>query len=248
MLIHFLSKANCTIILPVLAWFSLQLLCYIIFQKIKQVVMANLDVQPKKRSSILPWLLLGLGLIALIFFLTRNKDNRDDRANTVAGADSTSYTSTSTNAAAANDWNDVNWNAPRASYDEVSNRDIDVRSGDNYAIYGLGENVLFDTDKATLKKGAEDNLKQIAASINKRYNGGEVRVFGYTDAQGNTASNKELSQQRADAVRNWLSQNGVDANRISVHARGEDNPAASNNSEEGRQQNRRVEIVARRAQ
>jgi outer membrane protein OmpA-like peptidoglycan-associated protein len=213
--------------------------------KTKSTIMANLDVQPKKRTSFLPWLLLGLGLVALIFFLTRN---RNGETKDVVSADTTKYTNTSTNAAAADlGWNELDWNIPTAHYPEVTNKAIEVRSNDRYAIYGLGENVLFDSDQATLKSGAEKDLKEIAASINQRYKDGEVRVYGYADSKGDATHNQSLSEQRANAVRDWLSQHGIDNNRISVAGKGENEPAASNSSEKGRQQNRRVEIVARQS-
>lgn len=212
--------------------------------------MAELHVQPKKRSSILPWILGALVLLGLIWLLSRNKhdDNNNSTANnsTTTAAPVTSN-STSSNAAKS-DWTDVNMNAPAVQYDEITNRDISVRGDNGYGIYGIGENVLFDKDKATIRSDAEANLKQIVGSIQKRYSGGEVKVFGFTDAQGSAGYNKELAQQRADAVKAWLQTNGIDANRISVAAIGEAQPVASNSTEEGRQQNRRVEIVARNAE
>lgn len=209
--------------------------------------MAEIDVQPKKHSgSILPWVLAALGVIALLFFLLRNKD--DDHKDVVATTnDSTSYNNTSSNAA-ADGWSAVNWNAPAVRYEEVTNKDIEVRGDDRYGIYGLGENILFDKDAATIRSSAEANLKQIAESINKRYNGGNVRVFGFTDATGSAGHNQELSRQRAEAVKAWLAQHGsIAADRISVQPEGESNPAATNSTEEGKQQNRRVEIVARKS-
>lgn len=205
--------------------------------------MAELNVQPKKRSSILPWILLLLGAAALIWFLTRNKDDKEIAADKTT-TETTTNTSTSNNAAAA-DWDGVDFNAPAVTYDEITDKKINVRGNNSYGIYGVGENVLFDEGKATIRSDAEANLKQIIGSIDKRYNGGNVRVYGFTDAQGTAGYNKDLAQQRADAVKSWLQSNGVDAGRISVAAIGEGQPVASNNSEEGRQQNRRVEIVAR---
>ncbi len=208
--------------------------------------MAEIEVQPKKKSSILPWLLLGLGLIALIYFLTRN--GKDDVA-TAAAATTDTMSNATGNAAMNNDgWADVDFNAPRVSYDEITNRDIDVRGNNSYGIYGIGENILFDENKATIRAGAEQNLQQITASIGKRYNSGNIRVYGYTDAQGSAGYNKELAEQRAEAVRNWMVQQGnIAENQITVHPVGEANPVASNSTEAGRQQNRRVEIVARGA-
>lgn len=207
--------------------------------------MAELNVQPKKSTSIIPWVLLLLGVAALIWFLTRKKDDNTAASTTTnAVADSGNRQSTSNNMAAA-DWNSVDFNAPAVNYDEVTDKNINVRGSNNYGIYGVGENILFDEGKATLRSDAEANLKQIVGSIGKRYNGGEVRVYGFTDAQGSAGYNKELAQQRADAVKAWLSSNGMDAGRISVNSIGEGQPVATNSTEAGRQQNRRVEIVAR---
>ncbi len=207
--------------------------------------MAELNVQPKKKKSILPWILLLLGAAVLIWFLTRNKGeddvvNRDTAADTVTTATTGGGINTATD-----DWSNVDFNAPAVAYDEITDKNINVRGNNSYGIYGLGENILFDEGKATIRSDAEANLKQIAGSIGKRYNGGEVRVYGFTDAQGSAGSNKELAQQRANAVKVWMQSNGMDAGRISVNAIGEAQPVASNSTKEGRQQNRRVEIVAR---
>ncbi len=208
--------------------------------------MAELHVQPKKKTSILPWLLLALGLAALIWFLTRDRNTTD----TAAATSDTTTTSTATNtntatAATGAGWDGIDFNAPAVNYDEITNKDIAVRGNNEYSIYGMGENILFDEGNATLRADAEANLKQISGSIGQRYNGGEVRIFGFTDAQGTAGNNKELAQQRADALKGWLQNNGIASDRISVHAIGEGQPAATNSTEEGRQQNRRVEIVAR---
>ena len=210
--------------------------------------MAEIDVQPKKRSgSILPWILLALGVIALLIFLFRNKDG-DDRSSEARNNDEkATYNSTTSNAAAAGAWSSIDWNSPETRYDEINGNDVTVRGNDSYSIYGVGEDILFDTDAATLKSSAEASLRQIASSIDKRYNSGEVRVFGFTDAKGSSEHNQQLSAQRAEAVKTWLVQQGkIVAGRISVQPQGEANPQATNATAEGRQQNRRVKIVARK--
>jgi len=216
--------------------------------------MAELDVQPKRKSPWLLWLLLALVLVAILFFLLRgcNRDTDQGAAGTTTTQDSGAAT-TGNNGAVAGvttpTWDSINFNAPEANYEEITNRDINIRGNDNYAIYSIGENILFGTDKATIRPEAEANLKQLSASISKRFNGGEVRIYGHTDATGSSGHNKELAEQRAEAVRAWLVKNGnVNESRISLHPVGESQPVASNESAQGRQQNRRVEIVARRNQ
>ena len=214
--------------------------------------MADLDVQPKKKSNIWPWILLGAGLLLLIFLLSRGCDADDDEvdndATTTTTTTDTSNTGVATTTTTTTTWDNVDFNAPATSYEEITNKDIEVRGNENYAIYSLGESILFDEGKATLRADATQNLKQISESISKRYGSGEVRVYGHTDATGSAEANKELAQQRTEAVRNWMVQNGnVGDNRISLHPIGEGEPAASNATEGGRQQNRRVDIVARRS-
>lgn len=216
--------------------------------------MAELNVQPKKKSSILPWLIAAIVVIGLLFFLLRGCNNNDQNGN---GVDTTAAASTSTDTTAAvrtttpanaGDWSNIDQNAPAASYQEITDKNIDVRGNDNYGIYSLGEDILFDNDKSTIRKSAEPNLKQIAASISQRFNGGDVRVYGFTDSVGSAGYNKDLAEQRAAAVRSWLATNaGIDSSRISLNPIGEGRPVASNNTAQGRQQNRRVEIIARKA-
>jgi len=146
---------------------------------------------------------------------------------------------------AENAWASVDWNSPVVQYEEVKSKDVDVRGNDQYTIYGLGENVLFESGKADIKKSATANLTQVAASINQRYAGGKVKVYGYTDDKGSDEANKALSRQRAEAVMSWLTTYGnISPDRVVMFAEGEERPVAPNDNASGRQQNRRVEVVA----
>ena len=208
--------------------------------------MADLNVQPKQKKSLLPWLLLALGLIALIFFLMRGYNNDKGKE---AATDSTAVSTAppaGNNATNGSAFGDVDFNAPSVAYDEITDKNIDVRGNNNFGIYGLGENILFDEGKNTLRGDAEQNLKQIATSIAKRYKGASIRVYGYTDSVGSAGYNKELAEQRAEAVRGWLVKDGnITEDKISIEPVGEARPVATNATEKGRQQNRRVEIVAK---
>lgn len=144
-------------------------------------------------------------------------------------------------------WDDLDWQVPVVQYDEVTNRDVEVRGNDNYGIYSLEEDILFDVDQSALKPTAKKHLDEIIASINKRYPNGKIGVFGFTDSTGSKDYNKELSEQRARSVSQYLSSTGqIDASRISVAGKGEKQPTATNATEAGRAKNRRVEIVAKK--
>jgi hypothetical protein len=169
--------------------------------------MAELDVQPKKRSSnsFFPWLLLTLGVIALVFFITRNGDQYVDEARPVAGP-TTTYSNTSENAARS-DWNGIDfYNSPKASFNEIKNNQVEVRGNEEYAIYQIDVDELFD-DGVQLKKNADKALSEIVESINTRFSNGEVRLYGNSDTQ-NDASSKQQAE-RMGAIKNWLNQNGL---------------------------------------
>ena len=212
--------------------------------------MADLHVQPKKQTSWLPWLIGALILIALLVFLLRSCNKTDVVAATTPDSTVTGGAVATTTPAGTKtpDWADVDRNAPDTKYDEITNKDISVKENGNYGIYSLGENILFEAGKSTIKPDAEQNLQQLAASIKKRFAGGDLRVYGYTDSVGTNGYNKELAQLRAEAVKSWLATNaGIDSNKISINAIGKDAPVATNATIAGRQQNRRVEVVARKA-
>jgi outer membrane protein OmpA-like peptidoglycan-associated protein len=102
--------------------------------------------------------------------------------------------------------------------------------------------VLFDTGSANLKPTARERLAKVAGIL-LAYPDMRIEVDGYTDSTGNPMSNEQLSQERAASVQSYMTQQGVSAAAISIHGFGEANPVASNESMEGRQQNRRVELV-----
>lgn len=105
-------------------------------------------------------------------------------------------------------------------------------------------NVLFDTNKAVIKKNSFQDVDNLAA-VMKKYPDLNVIIEGHTDSVGSAASNKKLSQRRADAVKKYMvEKSGIDAKRLTAKGFGEDKPVASNATKEGRQKNRRVEAAA----
>jgi outer membrane protein OmpA-like peptidoglycan-associated protein len=102
--------------------------------------------------------------------------------------------------------------------------------------------VLFDTGKYTLKPGAKEKLAKIAGIV-LGHPGLKLEVEGHTDSVGSDEFNQRLSEERADAVRNYLVAQSVSSDSITAHGVGKMQPVASNETAAGRQLNRRVELV-----
>ncbi len=101
--------------------------------------------------------------------------------------------------------------------------------------------ILFPTNGTTLNANAKTDLSKFASSLINNPNT-NVQIYGYTDDTGSLAVNERVSTGRADAVRNYLLNSGVQANRLSAQGLPMQDYVASNSTPEGRAQNRRVEI------
>jgi outer membrane protein OmpA-like peptidoglycan-associated protein len=102
--------------------------------------------------------------------------------------------------------------------------------------------VLFDTGRFTLRPEAREKLARISGIL-LAYPGLKLQIEGHTDSVGSDEFNQRLSEQRAGAVRDYLAEAGVSSDSVTVQGFGKTRPVASNDTREGRQQNRRVEIV-----
>lgn len=102
--------------------------------------------------------------------------------------------------------------------------------------------VLFDTGSSTLKPGAREKLAKISGIV-LAHPGLNLQIEGHTDSVGTDDFNQQLSERRADTVRDFLAEQGVPATSITARGFGKSQPVASNDTAEGRQRNRRVELV-----
>jgi outer membrane protein OmpA-like peptidoglycan-associated protein len=102
--------------------------------------------------------------------------------------------------------------------------------------------LLFPYDSDVLTAAAQQNLATLASSLDK-YPNTNIMVVGHTDSNGSDSYNMTLSERRANAAVNYLVSRGVDRSRLRAAGRGETEPVASNDSDAGRQQNRRVEVA-----
>ncbi len=115
-----------------------------------------------------------------------------------------------------------------------------IRQGDSIILVMPG-NITFNTASSNISAHFYDVLNSVSMVINK-YEKTYVDIYGYTDSVGQAAYNMTLSQQRADSVSQYLQTRQVLRQRISTRGEGKSNPIASNETPEGRAQNRRVEI------
>lgn len=115
------------------------------------------------------------------------------------------------------------------------------RVGEGIAVT-FASGILYPFDSDQLLPAGRENLRALAGTL-QRYPGSEVLIVGHTDSQGSDDYNMRLSLRRAEAAANYLVQQGIARNRIRTSGRGEMEPIASNESESGRQQNRRVEVA-----
>jgi OOP family OmpA-OmpF porin len=118
---------------------------------------------------------------------------------------------------------------------------VDLDGCEVEAVIELG-GVHFDFDKATLKPEAKVVLNEAAALLGK-HERVVVEIAGHTDSIGSETYNQGLSERRAAAVKDYLTSSGVKASRLSSKGYGESRPVASNDTEEGRAENRRVEMI-----
>lgn len=102
--------------------------------------------------------------------------------------------------------------------------------------------LLYDFDSDVVKADARTNLRELALSLDK-YADSDLQIIGHTDSQGADSYNQALSERRARSAANYLTSQGVASSRIQTRGLGEGEPVATNDTDAGRQKNRRVEVA-----
>ena len=206
-------------------------------------------------GKILPWLIGLLVAVPLLFWMTRScstKTAQDaaDATRATAEATKTAAESAAQKAAAAARQGTAalrsiqlpgggNFNIPTGGFIDslVTFLNGNAPAGQSFTFDAL----TFESDSATLASTSNDQLGQLAAVL-KAYPTVVIAVEGHTDNTGDPASNKKLSEDRAAAVKDAIVGMGVPAERVTSAGWGAEKPIASNDTEEGKLKNRRVEI------
>jgi outer membrane protein OmpA-like peptidoglycan-associated protein len=134
--------------------------------------------------------------------------------------------------------------ADAASNEAELQRQIDLleaEATDRGLVLTLGD-VLFATGRSDLKPGRNNTLDKLVVFLNE-YPDRNAAIEGHTDDVGSLEMNQVLSQQRADSVKSYIVQQGIQSGRLVASGMGETQPIADNQSASGRQQNRRVEVI-----
>lgn len=131
-----------------------------------------------------------------------------------------------------------------AELDQELGDSITVENQGDKLLVNFPQDILFAIDSATVAQSQKTELRKLAANL-QRYPDTQVDIIGHTDNTGSASHNFDLSARRAGAVSAVLVEAGVAGSRLTALGRGEDQPVASNLSEDGRAQNRRVEVVIR---
>jgi outer membrane protein OmpA-like peptidoglycan-associated protein len=124
--------------------------------------------------------------------------------------------------------------------EELENAEVE-RVGEGIKVTFDG-GILFDFDSSALRDGARRNLSEFAASM-RDFEDTNILIVGHTDARGPESYNQDLSERRAQSATDYLTQQGLAPGRMTSVGKGESEPVATNETPEGRQQNRRVEVA-----
>jgi len=202
----------------------------------------------------LRWLLIGAGLLLLLFLLMRSC-NRDKTETTTTNQPTQESTTSVASDTLASD-RDGNTPAVRVAVDLPGGRKLSLveksftyslaqflaaKGGQVPKVFTF-DNLTFETDSARITAQARPNVDDLI-QIMKAYPSLRIRIEGNTDSTGDDAINDPLSGDRADAVRQALLTGGIEANRVTTRERGDSKPVASNQTATGRQKNRRIDVV-----
>jgi outer membrane protein OmpA-like peptidoglycan-associated protein len=125
--------------------------------------------------------------------------------------------------------------------DNLSGSGVDISRSGNDILLNMPSGITFAIDSSTIQSQFYGTLNNVA-SVLQQYPETQISIVGHTDSTGTESYNQSLSERRANAVSRYLSNQGIAYARLNAYGVGESQPVASNNSEAGRRQNRRVEV------
>jgi outer membrane protein OmpA-like peptidoglycan-associated protein len=202
---------------------------------------SHIHIEEKKGAKWLPWLLLALGILALLLALSRcNRDETDVVGPVASPAPDAGVNATAAGAGA------VVATTPNAETSAAAAG----TSGLGTFLAGTEpaprtfpfEKLNFDTAQSSVRAADAAEVDQIAATL-QQYPNARIRIAGYADARGTEPANVALGKARADSIKAALVGKGIDAARIETASGGENDPVDTNATASGRFENRRTELA-----
>ena len=182
----------------------------------------------QKKTNWLAWIALALGILALLFALSRC--GRHDAVETTATTSNTTVLAETPTAPKS------------AAIAGTSGLGAYLASAQATPQTFTFEKLNFDTAKSTIRPQDEADVTAVADTL-KKYGNAHVRIAGYADTRGSEPANAALGKARADSVKEALVAKGIDAGRIETATGGDKDPVDTNGTAAGRAENRRTELV-----
>ena len=182
--------------------------------------MAELHVQPKRNNYWWLWLLLAIIVIsgAIYYYLNYYQKTKQEASTKITHSISNENNdppgSVSMGSGPLNSWDGIDFNSPETTYAEVTDKNVTVKSNDEFVIYSLNSQNVFVANKSDLSDEGKQSLNQIGASINQRYKSADVKIYDKTDK----TLPGHFAEERAESIANYLINNSkLDQSHITFY-------------------------------